>query len=233
MKIRLMVFLIITVLINPSCFAQKKKRATVIGAFCEAPKLDPTRSYDKKYIDDQPDKTADLPTVVQMVEQALKCYQALSGDKDPMHPAGMPKLSSAVMDFKTTTGKTIGFSIAVYIFKIGASREKDVTDDLQFTYSVKKNLSLNKSPGFAKPTPSPLFEELVKEIQAASLAARSQSTALGLPLSKVQLTVAYGIKFDGNAALNVPIELVTISGNGDYNKNNIQTITLTYEDQAP
>jgi hypothetical protein len=140
----------------------------------------------------------------------------------------MPKLSSAVMDFKTTTGKTIGFSFSVFVFKVGASREKDVTNDLQFTYSVKKNLALSPSVGFAKPTPSPLFGELVNEIQSASLAAQAQSTALGLPLSKVSLTVSYGIKFDGNVAINVPIQLVTIGGNGDYNKNNIQTIALTF-----
>jgi len=47
-------------------------------------------------------------------------------------------------------------------------------------------------------------------------------------LSKVQIQVAYGIKFDANVGVTVPISLVTVGGNGDYNKNNTQTITLVF-----
>jgi len=172
-------------------------------------------------------QTADLPSVVQTVEHALECYQALAKTKDPMQPAGLPKLSSAAMDFKTTTGETVGFTFSVFVFKIGASREKDVTDDLTFTYGVP-DATLPRSFGLAKVTPAPLYAELVKEVQAAARAALAQSTALGMPLRKVGITVAYGIKFDGSVSLNLPVELVTVGGNGDYNKNNTQTITLTF-----
>jgi hypothetical protein len=211
---------------STACMAQQK---TVTGDFCSQPKLAaPAPAYEKKNIGNQPAGTADLPTVVQMVEQALKCYQALSKDIDPLQPKGLPKISSAVLDFKTTTGKTVGFSFSIFVFKIGASREKDVTDDLSFTYSVPKQVGLPPTKGFAKPAPVDLFAELVKEVAAAASAAQAQSTALGMPLSKVSITVAYGIKFDANASLNLPVSLVTIGGNGDYNKNNTQTITLTF-----
>lgn len=178
----------------------------------------------------QPDLTADLPSVVKTVEQALECYQAVAQTTDEMQPKGLPTLSSAVMDFKATTGKTVGFTFSVFVFKIGASREKDVTDDLTFTYAVPKVILPHDAQGFVKVKPKPpaLYEELVKEVQAAAAAAQAQSIALGMPLSKVTVLVSYGIKFDGNVSINVPVQLVTIGGNGDYNKNNTQTITLTF-----
>lgn len=228
MNPRVLTLLATILIVGPACLAQthssKSKLLPVKGPFCDAPKLAEPGTVDK----DQPANTVDIAKVVQMVDQALKCYQALSGDADPTQPKGLHKLSSAVMDFKTTTGKTVGFSLSVYVFKVGASREKDVTDELKFTYSVPKNVSLPKTNNLVKPSPTPLFEELVKEIGAASRAAQAQSAALSLPLSKVVVTVSYGIKFDGNVGINVPIQLVTIGGNGDYNKNNTQTIELTF-----
>jgi hypothetical protein len=204
-----------------TCMAQS--RVIVTQDACSVPK--PSTVTGSK--NEQPAGTADLASVVRLVEHALQCYQALSKDIDPLQPKGLPKISSAVMDFKTTTGKTVGFSFSIFVFKVGASREKDVTDDLSFTYSVPKLIS-PPSKNFVKPAPADLFAELVKEVAAAASAAQAQSTALGMPLSKVGIQISYGIKFDGNVAVNVPISLVTIGGNGDYNKNNIQTITLTF-----
>lgn len=229
---RTAVSLLATLLIATTCAAQQKPKI-VTGDFCDAPKLTPPGpGYTKNDIEDQPKDTVDLPSVVQTVEQALKCYQVLSGEKDPMQPKGLPKLNSVEMDFKTTTGKTVGFTFSIFVFKIGASREKDVTDELKFTYSVPKKIQLPKTVGLAKPAPVPLYEELVKEVQAAARAAQTQSKVLGMPLSKVSVAVSYGIKFDGNIAINVPVQLVTIGGNGDYNKNNTQTITLSFEEPA-
>lgn len=216
-------WLAIVLLVNSVCMAQKA--TTAQPGPCTEPKL--TSPGPELKPADTPKDTADLPSVVQTVEQALKCYQALSQGKDETQPKGLPKLSSAVMDFKTTTSKTAGFTFAIFVFKVGASREKDVTDDLQFKYSVPKPppaLGAN----FAKPTPVPLYDELVKEVASAARAAQAQATALGMPLTQVQVTVAYGIKFDGNISVNVPVQLVTIGGNGDYNKNNTQTITLIF-----
>jgi hypothetical protein len=229
MNVRIALVLCATLIADVACVAQQKGTGVVTGNFCDAPELAKAGpGYTKEDIEQQPDKTADLPSVVQTVEQALKCYQALSGEKDPMQPKGLPKLNSAEMDFKTTTGKTVGFTFSIFVFKVGASREKDVTDELKFTYSVPKKIALPKTVGLAKVNPVPLYEELVKEVQEAARAAQAQSTALGMPLSKVSISISYGIKFDGNVSVNVPVQLVTIGGNGDYNKNNTQTITLTF-----
>jgi len=230
MKLRRSAFLFALVVLVTSamCLAQKKKAITVQeGDVCQVPHLPAPGAYPSD-VKGQPDKTADLPSVIQTVEQALKCYQSLTGGSDPDQPKGLPKLSSATLDFKTTTAKTVGFSISFFIFKVGASREKDVTDDVSFTYSVPKTVVPTKAASFLKPTATDLFSELVKDVQAAANTAKTQSTALGMPLSKVQITIGYGIKFDGNVSINAPIQLVTIGGNGDYNKNNTQTITLTF-----
>jgi len=230
MMIRNALVISLLLIASTPCLAQKPKAVVSTGTFCDTPALAAAGpDYQKSAIgDNQPDKTADLPSVVQTVEQALKCYQALTGEKDPMQPKGLPKLNSVMMDFKTTTGKTVGFTFSVFIFKIGASREKDVTDDVSFTYSVPKQLALAATPGFSVKTPAPLFEELVSDIKSAAHAAQAQSKLLDMPLSKVSITISYGIKFDGNLSLNVPVQLVTIGGNGDYNKNNTQSLTVTF-----
>jgi hypothetical protein len=210
---------------STNCMAQKKTAVT--EDVCSVPKAVTVTAFENKNDKNQPADTVDLAAVVQLVEQALKCYQVVSKDLDPLQPKGLPKISSATLDFKTTTGKTVGFSFSIFVFKIGASREKDVTDDISFTYSVPKP-ALPQIKNITKPAPADLYKELVKEVAAAASAAQAQSTALGLPLSKVQIQVSYGIKFDGNVGVSVPISLVTIGGNGDYNKNNTQSIALIF-----
>jgi hypothetical protein len=225
MNVRGMTLIVGLLIASTTCMAQKKP--AVAEDVCSVPKPVTVSAFENKNDKDQPADTVDLAAVVQMVEQALKCYQVVSKDLDPLQPKGLPKIASATMDFKTTTGKTTGFSFSIFVFKIGASREKDVTDDVSFTYSVPKP-ALPQIKPLAKPAPADLYKELVKEVAAAASAAQAQSTALGLPLSKVQIQVSYGIKFDGNVGASVPISLVTIGGNGDYNKNNTQAITLIF-----
>jgi hypothetical protein len=224
MKIRGTVLMATILLCGLPCVAQQK----VTPESCNEPKLAaPGPGYQKSDIKEQPKDTADLPSVVATVEQALRCYQATTQQTDPLHPKGLPALNSVALDFKTVTGKTVGFSFAIFVFKLGASREKDVTNDITFTYTVPKPPAIG-TKSITHVAPATLFEELVKDIQAAADTAQLQSKLLGIPLTKVQITISYGIKFDGNAAISVPVSIVTIGGNGDYNKNNTQTLTLTF-----
>jgi hypothetical protein len=226
MNMRIPIVIVGSLIFCAVCMAEQK---TVSVVDCNQPNLAaPLPAYQAMNVKNQPAGTADLPAVVQTVEQALRCYQALSKEPNPLQPPGLPKISSAVMDFKTTTGKTAGISFSIFVFKIGASRESDVTDDVSFTYSVPQKIAPPPALTLVKPAPPDLFKELINEVTAAASAAQAQSTALGMPLSKVSITIAYGIKFDANASLNAPVSLVTIGGNGDYNKNNTQTLTLTF-----
>jgi hypothetical protein len=229
MKFRFAICFFVALVVGTSSFAQDKNNAAAEN-FCDPPKDIPAEpGYREADIKEQPKNTADLPSVVRTVVQSLKCYQALSGEGDPTHPKGLPELNTVEMDFKTTAGTTTGLTFSIFVFKVGASRAVDVTDDLKFTYSVPKKLQFPKTLGFVRPSPATLYEELVKEVQAAARAALTQSEALGLPLNKVSISISYGIKFDGTLSLNAPVQLVTIGGNGDYNKNNTQTVTLSFE----
>src|ERR1700721_986450 len=123
MNIRGVALIVGLLIASRSSTAQEQK---VTGNFCNDPKLAaPGPAYQTKNIEKTPDKTAHLPAVRQTVEQALKCYQAMSQEKDPLQPKGLPKISSAVMDFKTTTGKTVGFTFSIFLFKMGAAGRKD------------------------------------------------------------------------------------------------------------
>src|SRR6266852_9795213 len=94
-----------------------------------------------------PDDTAPLNLVITQVEAALKKYQQNLGSGTD----ALPPLSTAEFDFKTTTGKKIGVTINLLIFKFGTSHEKDVTNEVTYTYSVPKptppaGKAVNKRP---------------------------------------------------------------------------------------
>jgi hypothetical protein len=187
---------------------------------CPKPVIPDSQKLDPKAVTDQPKDTADLPSVVASVKAAVECYQNNRGSG----PDALPALSSAVFDFKTTTGTVGGLSLNLFIVKIGGSVEKDTVNDLTFTYSIPAPVVAR---GVKKP-PQGLSDALANDILAAARAAKPSLTVLGLTLSKVTINVQYGIKIDGNVSLNVPVALVTIGPNADRNKNSTQSATLTF-----
>jgi hypothetical protein len=186
---------------------------------CAKPTIPVAHKLDSKDVK-QPERTADLPSVLDSVNAAIQCYQ----DNRGSGPDPLPKLSSVVIDFKTTTGLVTGLSFSIFIFKIGGSREKDTVNDLQLTYAAPSP----SGKGANKAKPEPLSDALANEILAAANAFQMSNSLQGLPLSKATINVQFGIKFDGNASLSVPISLVTLGPNVDYNKNETQSITLTF-----
>ena len=90
---------------------------------CKAPDLSTIPKVDPKTVE-QPAGTVDLGSVVAALQAAIDCYEANRG----AGPDGLLPLTSAAFDFKTTTGKVGGFSINFFVFKIGASHEKDATN---------------------------------------------------------------------------------------------------------
>ncbi len=185
---------------------------------CKAPDLSTIPKLDPKTVQ-QPDGTVDLGSVVAALQAAIDCYQANRGAGSD----GLLPLTSAAFDFKTTTGKVGGFSISFFIFKIGASHEKDTTNDLTFTYAVKQV----PPRGRAKPSQE-LSDALANAMLVAAAAAKKTPTVAGIPLSKVTVNIAFGIKNDVSGGLTVPVHLVTLGGSGDYNKNETQSVTLTF-----
>lgn len=171
-----------------------------------------------------PNGTTDLNSVIASVEAALKCYQ----DNRGTGPDALPPLQQATFDFKTTTGTVGGVTISFFIFKVGASKESDMTNQLTFTYSVPKPATGNgHALKLAKP-PQYLSDSIVADIQSAAEAVKSRATVDKLAFSKLALTLQYGVVFDGNIGINAPIQLVTLGANIDKKRNDVQSVTLTF-----
>jgi len=77
--------------------------------------------------------TVPLSDVIAATESVLDDFQTYAkspaGIKD-----GLPPLATANFDFKTVVDTKGGISINLFIFTIGASHEKQQTNDLDFTY---------------------------------------------------------------------------------------------------
>ena len=185
---------------------------------CKAPDLTTLPKIDSTTVQ-QPDDTVDLASVVAAVQAAIDCYQANRG----AGPDGLLPLTSAAFDFKTTTGKVGGISVNFFIFKIGATHEKDTTNDLTLTYAVKPVTARGRS----KP-PQELSDALANAMLAAAAAAKKTPSVDGIPLSKVAINIAFGVKNDVSGGLTVAVHLVTLSPSGDYNKSYTQSVTLTF-----
>jgi hypothetical protein len=174
-----------------------------------------------------PATSADLNSVVTTIESALQCYQ----DNRGSGADALPVLIQADFDFKTTTAKTGGLSISFFIFKLSGTHEKDVTNDITFSYKVKAPNSPNiRGPGLTskKQPPVLLSDALVADLQGVATAIKFRAQAAGLPFDQAKITIQFGIVNDGTITLNAPVQLVVIGGSGDYKRTEIQTVTLTF-----
>jgi len=191
---------------------------------CPTPVVSPTQGLTAS---GAPPKSADLNSVVATIESALKCYQ----DSRGAGADALPPLIQADFDFKTVTSKTVGFSISFFVFKLGATHEKDVTDDITFSYKTKvSKIPVINGPGFTsrKQPPVLLSDALVADMQGAAFAIANRSQAAGLPFDQAKITIQFGIVNDGTVTINAPVQLVTLGPSGDYKKNEVQSVTLTF-----
>jgi hypothetical protein len=208
--------------ISSPCVAQQTAAASPGPTHCPVPQVSgtpPTSAVGA------PNGTADLNSVITSVTAALLCYEASRGSG----PDALPHLQQAKFDFKTTTAKVGGFTVSFFIFKLGASKESDTTNQLSFTYSLPKPPGTGHALKIAKP-PQPLADALVADMQGAAAAIKTRAKIDNLTFKELTITLQYGIQFDGNIGINVPIQLVTIGANYDSKRNDVQTVTLTFSD---
>lgn len=164
-----------------------------------------------------------LERVIAEVKAALDEYQSNLGAGDH----ALPPLSSAEFDFKTVIATTEGLTLSFLIFKLGGSHENDVTNDVTFTYAVPKPLRMESL--FSHPAPPPqLKDQLAMTIQGAAAAVKAAGTLGNLSFTKLAVNIEYGVKWDGDIGVNVPISLVTVGLTGDRNKNTVQSVKLTF-----
>jgi hypothetical protein len=161
-----------------------------------------------------------LCAVVTQVTSALARYQSSLGSG----ANALPPLSQAEFDFKTAAVTTTGAKISLFVFTIGGSHEKDVTNDVTFTYALPK-----PKPGALAPrTPVTLEDQLYATIRGAAEQVQMANKIGDVPFSSLVITVQFCVKWDGNAGVNAPISLITVGLNGDKSRNTTQSVKLTF-----
>jgi hypothetical protein len=167
-----------------------------------------------------PKDAAPLDLIISQVKAALDLYQQNVGKS----PDALPPLTSAEFDFKTTTAKVEGFTINLMIFKIGGSHEKDVVNDVTFTYAVPA-----PSAGLvSRKKPPTLTEQLANTIQSSAASVKTCKQIGKLSFTKFTVNLQYSVKWDGNIGATVPISLVTLGPSADVNKNEVQSVKLVF-----
>ncbi|MGA9719505.1 MAG: hypothetical protein WBQ79_14585 [Acidobacteriaceae bacterium] len=160
-----------------------------------------------------------LCAVVQQVTSALQRYQSSLGSG----PDSLPPLSRAEFDFKTTAVTTVAAKISLFVFTIGGSHEKDVTNDVTFIYAVPK-----PKPGLTPHATPTLEDQLYATIRGATEQVQMAHAIGKVPFSSLEVTVQFCVKWDANGGVNAPISLITIGLNGDKSRNTAQSVKLIF-----
>ncbi len=164
-----------------------------------------------------PKDLVDLKTVIKKVQDALDEYQtAHGGDTSPL-----PALESAEFDFKTTVDVVLGFGINFWIIKLGATHTQEVVHQVTFTYEPPK------PPGLESLEPQDLKDALAQAIEAAAIAVQNSDTD-ALKFKKLAVSINFGVKWDGNGGVSIPVSLVTIGPNVDISKNSVHSVKVTF-----
>ena len=166
-----------------------------------------------------------LAAALAQVQTALDKYRGLPGAKT------LPPLESAEFEFKVTKQFVIGAKLSLWIITIGGSRTTQDVNGLKFTYSAPK----------ATPTPTPkpsaqltargqtLQENLVNTIQQAALVAKNDFTWGGKNYTKqIEVKLEYGVDVKFEGGLQIPVYTLTVGPNASWDKNAVQSVTLTF-----
>ncbi len=151
-------------------------------------------------------------------------------NSDPKTLKGaVPSLSRADFDFKTVSSTTGGFKFSILIFSAGGSHQSSTTNDVTFSYAVpppepKKSLHAK---------PHDFSKDLIETLQGAGQQISLTQSVGAAKFKTLTVTLAYGVTWDFNGSATLPISLVTAGGTLDHNRNDTQTIKLTFENPSP
>jgi len=213
----------------------------LIFSSCAIHALDSSRTFNEKA------PTVPLSDVIAATESALDDYQTYAkspaGIKD-----GLPPLASADFDFKTVVDTKGGLSINLFIFTIGASHEKQQTNDLDFTYMPHVEApakTLNEFFSFdggKRKEPKTLYQDIIDTLKESAVEIKkaqdlaSKPTLPGttkLDLCQLALTLSFGVTTDVQGGIKAPIQMVTLTASLDRSKNNVQQVKLTFKVKDP
>jgi len=150
----------------------------------------------------------------------------------------LPSLARADFDFKTVNSTTAGFKFCLLVFSIGASHQSQATSDVTFSYVVppppKKpaGMSMNSYLFSLKPRQvktQDFSKDLIQTLQDAAEQIKQTRSVGAATFKTLTVTLAYGVTWDFNGGVTLPISLVTAGGTLDHNRADTQTIKLTFE----
>lgn len=184
------------------------------------------------------DQVVPLSDVIVATESALNDYQAFAqspkGSKE-----GIPPLTTADFDFKTVVDLKGGPSVNLYVFTLGATKDKQTTNDLDFQYSPHVVPLGDTSFAFnGIKTPKTLYQSIIdtlttsaKEIKKAQDAQSSEPNKLDL--CQLTLILAFGVTTDISGGVKIPFQIVTVSASLDRSKQNVQQVKLAFKVKDP
>jgi Trypsin-co-occurring domain 2 len=162
-----------------------------------------------------------LTDVLQAVEAIVDSYNSrpeTQGEKPKL-----PPLQTADFDFKAVAELKGGPSINLWLFKAGATWDKQQTTDVDYQYKPQALFGLDQAT---------LTDELSKAIDAAANqltgANADGQSKTKLQLKQFSVSFAYQIGKDYQGGVNIPIHIVTLGGTVDKNNVSTQTVKLVF-----
>ena len=181
-------------------------------------------------------ETVPLDSVIAVTEMALNDYQSLAKESKGT-PGELPELATADFDFKTVVDTKLGGGVNLFVFTLGATREKQATTDLDFQYAPHPAEKIDIQ-GFGKDTKT-LYQSIIDTLTEASKAvakaaeANPTSDTPRFDFRQLTLSLSFGVTTDIQGGAKVPFQLITVSGTLDRNKNNVQQVKLAFKQKDP
>ena len=181
-------------------------------------------------------ETVPLDQVIAVTEMALNDYQARA-EASKGKPGELPPLQSADFDFKTVVDTKGTGGINLYVFTLGATKDKQATTDLDFQYAPHPAEKI-EIQGFGKETKT-LYQAIIDTLTESSkaIAKASETTSPpgqpSLDFCQLSITLSFGVTTDVQGGLKVPFQLITISATLDRSKNNVQQVKLVFKVKDP
>jgi hypothetical protein len=167
--------------------------------------------------------------VIAVTELALNEYQAQA----EASKGALPPLATADFDFKTVVDTKGGPAINLWIFTLGATKEKQTTTDLDFQY-VPHPPEKIEIQGFGE-KPKTLYQAIIDTLTESSKAIATASHTAGtsntpfFDLYQLSITLSFGATTDIQGGVKAPFQLITVSATLDRSKNNVQQVKLVFK----
>ena len=168
--------------------------------------------------------TVPLCLVTGKIKETLDKYNS-----DPtVGKTPLPTLTNAEFGFKTTRSTSGGFSLNLFIFKIGTTRQSDTSEEVTFAYAKPKNDQATLGFHVGK-KPHDFSEDLLSLLKNSATQVKEAQAFGDLPLSSLTLSLSFGVTWDVSAGVTVPVvAMVTAGGTFDRKMADVQTVKLTY-----